>query len=100
MNFTTNSCLSYQEYKDEYVDILMNMMNIIALSLNDPALILNIAALYHPWHRDIAYKDVGTIDLSGTKIMTVHPEHRSSLPSMAPRHTVHPEHKKALTFYR
>jgi hypothetical protein len=24
-----------------------------------------------------------------------HPEHRRSLPSMAPRHTVHPEHKKA-----
>jgi hypothetical protein len=23
-----------------------------------------------------------------------HPEHRRSLPSMAPRHTVHPEHKK------
>ncbi len=27
---------------------------------------------------------------------TVHPEHQRSLPSMAPRHTVHPEHKKAL----
>jgi len=40
--------------------------------------------------------DVGTYDLSGTKIMTVHPEHRRSLPSMASRHTVHPEHKKRL----
>jgi len=38
----------------------------------------------HPWHRVIAYMDVGTYDLSGTKIMTVHPEHRHSLPSMAP----------------
>jgi len=27
-------------------------------------------------HRDIAYMDVGTYDLSGTKIMTVHPEHK------------------------
>jgi hypothetical protein len=53
----------------------------------------------------------GTYDLSGTKIMTVyvqgctnalkdrmsekgHPEHRRSLPSVAPRHTVRPEHKK------
>ena len=26
--------------------------------------------------------------------MTIHPEHRRSLPSMATRHTVHPEHKK------
>jgi len=48
-----------------------------------------------PWHRGIAYMDVGTYVLSGTKNMTVHPEHRRSLPSMAPRHTVHPEHKKA-----
>jgi len=38
--------------------------------------------------------DGGTNDLSGTKIMTVHPEHIRSLPSMAPRYTVHPEHKK------
>jgi len=28
--------------------------------------------------------------------MTVHPEHRRSFPSMAPRHTVHSEHKKSL----
>jgi len=42
--------------------------------------------------------DVGTYDLSGTKIMTVHPEHRHSLPSMAVRHTVHPEHKKAARY--
>jgi len=40
--------------------------------------------------------DVGTYDLSGTKIMTVHPEHRHSLPSMAPCHTVHPEHRHSL----
>ena len=39
--------------------------------------------------------DGGTYDLSGTKIMTVHPEHTRSLSSMTPRHTVHPEHKKA-----
>ena len=59
----------------------------------------------------IAYIDLGTYDLSGTKIMTVDvqgctnalkgrmpekgkPEHRRSLPSMSSRHTVHPEHKK------
>ena len=39
--------------------------------------------------------DGGTYDLSGIKIMTVRPEHRRSLPSMASRHTVRPEHKKA-----
>ena len=39
--------------------------------------------------------DIGTYDLYGTKTMTVHPEHRRSLPSMASRHTVRPEHKKA-----
>ncbi|MEW6990241.1 hypothetical protein AADZ91_06065, partial [Colwelliaceae bacterium 6441] len=38
----------------------------------------------------------GTYDLSGTKIMTVHPEHRCSLPSMASQHTVHPEHRCSL----
>jgi len=27
---------------------------------------------------------------------TVHPEHRRSLPSMAPRHTFHPEHMRSL----
>ncbi|MFT5023856.1 MAG: hypothetical protein ACI9O3_001461, partial [Colwellia sp.] len=42
----------------------------------------------------IASMDGGTYDLSGTKIMTVHPEHIRSLPSLAPRYTVHPEHKK------
>jgi hypothetical protein len=30
-------------------------------------------------HHDIAYMDVGTYDLSGTKIMTVHPEHKKGL---------------------
>jgi len=40
--------------------------------------------------------DAGTYDLSGTKIMTVRPEYRHSLPSMAPRHTVRPEHKNEL----
>jgi len=47
-------------------------------------------------HHVIASMDGGTYDLSGTKIMTAHPEHRRSLPSMAPRHTAHPEHKKSL----
>ena len=53
--------------------------------------------------------DLGTYDLSGTKIMTVdvqgctnalkdrmsekgHPEHIRSYASMPPRYTVHPEH--------
>jgi hypothetical protein len=58
--------------------------------------ILNIVTLSHPCDRNIACRDAGTYDLSGTKIMTVHPEHRRSLPSMATRHTVHPEHKKPL----
>ena len=57
--------------------------------------------------------DVGTYDLSGTKIMTVdvqgctndlkdrmsekgHPEHRRSFPSVPSRHTVHPEHRRSL----
>jgi hypothetical protein len=40
--------------------------------------------------------DAGTYDLSGTKIMTIYPEHRRSLPSMATRHTVHPEHRRSL----
>ncbi|MFT5023888.1 MAG: hypothetical protein ACI9O3_001493, partial [Colwellia sp.] len=33
--------------------------------------------------------DGGTYDLSGTKIMTVHPEHIHSLPSLAPRYCLH-----------
>ncbi|MFB0980098.1 MAG: hypothetical protein QMC62_04175 [Alteromonadaceae bacterium] len=37
----------------------------------------DIVVLCHPWHHDIAYMDIGTYDLSGTKIMTVHPEHKS-----------------------
>jgi hypothetical protein len=37
--------------------------------------------------------DVGTYVLSGTKNLTVLPEHRCSLPSMAAQHTVLPEHK-------
>jgi len=49
-----------------------------------------------PWHHDIACMDAGTYYLSGTKIMTIRPEHRRSIPSMAPRHTVHPEHKNEL----
>jgi len=55
-----------------------------------------ITVLCHPWHHDIAYKDLGTYDLSGTKIMTVHPVIRRSLPSMAPRHTVHPVIRRSL----
>ncbi|NQZ86410.1 MAG: hypothetical protein HRT54_02380 [Colwellia sp.] len=36
-----------------------------------------------------------TNDLKDRMSEKGHPEHRRSLPSMAPRHTVHPEHKKA-----
>ncbi|MFB0981403.1 MAG: hypothetical protein QMC62_10870 [Alteromonadaceae bacterium] len=44
--------------------------------------VLNIVTLSHPCDRDIACMDAGTYDLSGTKIMTVHPEHRHSFTSM------------------
>ena len=65
--------------------------------------------LLHSGHRDIAYMDVGTYDLSGTKKRGVFPrlwlpaslpfsrEHRRSLPSMAPRHTAHPVYRHFFT---
>jgi hypothetical protein len=39
---------------------------------------MNMVVHCHPWHNDIACRDAGTYDLSGTKIMTVHPEHKKS----------------------
>jgi hypothetical protein len=36
------------------------------------------------------------LGFAGSKILTVHPEHIRSLPSMAPRYTVHPEHIRSL----
>jgi len=35
-------------------------------------------AYERPWQRDIACRDSDTYDLSGTKIMTVHPEHKKA----------------------
>jgi len=43
---------------------------------------LKILTLSHPCDCDIACMDAGTCDLSGTKITTVHPEHRHSFTSM------------------
>jgi hypothetical protein len=43
---------------------------------------LNIIILSHPCDHDIACMDAGTYDLSGTKIMTVHPEHKKAHASM------------------
>jgi len=40
-------------------------------------IILNIVILSRPCDHDIACMDAGTYDLFGTKIMTVHPEHKS-----------------------
>jgi len=40
---------------------------------------MTIVTLSHPCDRDIACMDAGTYDLSGTKIMTVHPEHKKHL---------------------
>ncbi|NQZ90510.1 MAG: hypothetical protein HRT54_23345 [Colwellia sp.] len=37
---------------------------------------LNIHDPLHPCNRDIADMDVSTYDLSGTKIITVHREHK------------------------
>jgi hypothetical protein len=37
----------------------------------------DIVVLYHPWHNNIADMDIGTYDLSGTKIMTIQPDHKS-----------------------
>jgi hypothetical protein len=37
----------------------------------------DIVVLCHPGHHYIAYMDIDTYDLFGTKIMTVHPEHKS-----------------------
>jgi hypothetical protein len=34
--------------------------------------------------------------LKGRKLEKGHPEHRCSMPSMAPQHTVHPEHKNGI----
>jgi hypothetical protein len=41
-----------------------------------------MVTLSHPCDLDIACMEEGTYDLSGTKIMTVHPEHRHSFTSM------------------
>jgi hypothetical protein len=43
---------------------------------------LNIVILSHPYDHDIACMDAGTYDLSGTKIMTVHPKHKKAHASM------------------
>jgi hypothetical protein len=40
---------------------------------------LNIVILSHPCDHDIACMDAGTYDLSGTKIMTVRPEHKKPM---------------------
>jgi hypothetical protein len=39
---------------------------------------LNIVTLSNPCDRDIACMDVGTKFLSGTKKLTVHPEHKKA----------------------
>ena len=36
------------------------------------------------------------LECVGNKILTVHPEHQRSMPSMAPRYTVHPEHQRSM----
>jgi len=57
--------------------------------------ILNIYALWHPCHRVIAYMDVGTYDLSGTKIMTVDVHGCTNALKDRMSERGHPEHKKA-----
>jgi len=47
-------------------------------STSCPLAVVNIVTLSHPCDRDIACKDAGTELLSGTKKLTVHPEHKKT----------------------